>query len=193
MTPHKNLLRSYKIFDSPKCISATNKGIFNTLGVGTMVLPTKINSNDHNIILKDTLYVPDIACTLISIGRCDDARYKTMFADQKCIIKNKAGSVLLLLQAPKYHELYKINQEPAEFAAYTCLNPIKMHKQLGHISKKSIRRLFKHGMIQGLELKPSKEKIFCAACIKSKIPQKPLPKESREQTKAPGKQMYSDV
>jgi hypothetical protein len=167
MAPHKNLLRSYKIFNTPKHISATNKGTFNALGVGTMVLPTKINGKDHNIISKDMLYAPAIAFTLISIGRCNDAGYKTMFVDQKCTIKNKASSVLL--KAPKYHRLYCINQEPAEFTAYTCLNPIKIYKQLRHISEKSMRRLFEHRMIQGFESKPSKEKLFCDRCIKSNI------------------------
>jgi hypothetical protein len=87
----------------PKCISAANKGIFNALGVGTMILPAQINGK-NKIILKDTLYAPDIAFHLISIGKCNDAGYKMTLAGQKCIIKNKNG--MILLQAPKYHGLY---------------------------------------------------------------------------------------
>jgi hypothetical protein len=54
------------------------------------------------------LYAPDIAFTLISIGKCDNAGYKTIFADQKCMIASKAGVVLL--QAPKYHGLLLRNE-----------------------------------------------------------------------------------
>jgi hypothetical protein len=108
MTPHKNLLRSYKTFDTPKCISAANKGVFNALGAGTMILPIKCNGKSQNITLKDMLYAPDITFTLISIGKCDDTGYKTMFVDQKCTITSKASVVLL--QAPKYHGLYRIDQ-----------------------------------------------------------------------------------
>jgi hypothetical protein len=50
------------------------------------------------------LYMPDIAFTLIFIGKCDDAGYNTTFAGQKCIIKDKAGTILF--QASKYHGLY---------------------------------------------------------------------------------------
>jgi hypothetical protein len=107
------------------------------------------------------------------------------------MIKSKAS--VILLQAPKYHGLYCIDQRPAEFIANTCLNPIDMHKSLGHISQKSMKRLFKHQMITGLELQPLKDKVICDICIKSKITWKPLPKESSEQTKAPGKWVYSDV
>jgi hypothetical protein len=52
MTPHKYLLRDYKVFDTSKCISAANKGIFNALGVGMMVLPAHTNGKSTNITLK---------------------------------------------------------------------------------------------------------------------------------------------
>ena len=51
-----------------------------------------------DIHLKDTLYAPKIAFTLISISQCDDAGYHTEFAHQKCVIKSATGKVLL--QAP---------------------------------------------------------------------------------------------
>jgi hypothetical protein len=55
-----------------------------------------------------------------------------------------------------------------------------MHKWLSHISQKSMKALFEQGMVLGLELRSSKDKVICDACIKSKITRKPLPKESRE-------------
>jgi hypothetical protein len=73
MNPHKYLLKDYRTFETPKHISVANKGIFNALGVGTMILPAQINGKNHRIILKNTLYVPDITFTLISIGKCDNA------------------------------------------------------------------------------------------------------------------------
>jgi hypothetical protein len=56
-----------------------------------------------------------------------------------------------------------------------------------------MKMLFNQGMVLGLELKATKDNIVCDACIKSKITQKPLPKESRERTKAPGKCVYTDM
>jgi hypothetical protein len=190
MTPHKNLLRDYQIFKMPKCISAANKGIFNGLGVGTMILPEQINGK-NKIILKDMLYAPDIAFTLISIRKCDNAGYKIIFAGQKCIIKNKKGTILL--QAPKYHGGYRVDHQPTQFTMNLCLEPIDMHKQLRYISQKSMKALFDQGLTLGLKLKTSKDKIVCDVGIKSKITCKPLPKESRERTKALGEHIYTDV
>jgi hypothetical protein len=177
MTPHKNLLKNYHVFKMPKCISAANKGIFNALGVSTMILPEQINGK-NKIIVKYMLYAPDIAFTLISIGKCDNAGYKMTFVGQKCIIKNKNS--MILLQAPKYCGLYQVDHQPTQFTMNLCLDPFDMHKQLGHISQKSMKVLFDQGLILGLELKTSKDKIVCDACIISKITCKPLTKESRE-------------
>jgi hypothetical protein len=95
---------------------------------------------------------------------------------QQCTITNKSGTILL--KAPKYHGLYQVDQKPAKLTAYMCLNPFKMHKWLSHISQKLMKMLFDQGMILGLELKTTKDKIICDVCIKSKIMRKPLPKES---------------
>jgi hypothetical protein len=82
MTPHKNLLKDYRTFQTPKCISAANKGIFNALGVGTMISPAQINHKNNKISLKNMFYVPDIAFTLISIGY-------TMTLDTKLCLQDK--------------------------------------------------------------------------------------------------------
>jgi hypothetical protein len=59
MIPHKSLLRDYKAFETPKCISAMNKGIFNALGVSTMILPVHTSGKIEKIMLKNILYAPD--------------------------------------------------------------------------------------------------------------------------------------
>jgi hypothetical protein len=143
-----------------------------------MILPAHTSGKIEKIMLKNMLYAPDIVFTLISIGKCDDVGYKTTFASQKCIIQDKTGTILL--QAPKYHRLYCVDHEPAEFTTCMCLDSFEMHKQLGHISQKSMKALFKQGMVLELKLRSSKDKIVCDACIKSKITRKLLPKESRE-------------
>ena len=103
MTPHKNLLKVYQCFPKPRTIHAANKNSFNAFGTGTLFLTTDIKGKPVEIMLKNTLYAPETAFTLISIGKCDDARYHTEFGDQKCTIKSSAGK--FLLQAPKLYGL----------------------------------------------------------------------------------------
>ena len=96
---HICTLQNYQNFPKPRTIRGANKGTFNALGTGDLKLMTQVEGKSIDIHLKDTLYAPKIAFTLISIGRCDDAGYRTEFAHQKCVIKSATGKVLL--QAPK--------------------------------------------------------------------------------------------
>ena len=100
---------------------------------------------------------------------------------------------MLLLQAPKLHGLYRLDNKNKSNSTQLCLTAIDIHKKLGHISEKALRYLVNHGMVLGLELTNTRGKITCDACIKSKITRKPLPKESSERSKYIGDKIYSDV
>ena len=112
MTSQKELLKNYLKISSPRKIWVTDRGTSMSLGVSLMILTTNINGKLVDINLKNTLYVPDIAFTLISIGRCNDASFHAEFTYKKCVIKFSAGKILL--QAPKLHGLYRIDHEPVE-------------------------------------------------------------------------------
>ena len=141
-----------------------------TFGTGHLKLSTQVGEKPIDIQLKDTLYPPKIAFTLISIGQCDNASYHREFSHQKCVIKSSNGKTLL--QAPKLHGLYRLDNELAKNQAYQSLMAFDVHKKLRHISHKALRYLLSHGMIQGIELNSIGDKITCDVCIKSKITHK---------------------
>ena len=68
MTPHKHLLKNIQNFPKPRTIRGANKGTFDALGTGHLKLSTRVDGKTIDIQLKDTLYAPKIAFTLISIG-----------------------------------------------------------------------------------------------------------------------------
>ena len=68
MTPHKNLLKNYQNFPKLRTIRGADKGTFDALGTGHLKLSTQVDGRTIDIQLKDTLYAPKIAFTLISIG-----------------------------------------------------------------------------------------------------------------------------
>ena len=79
--------------------------------------------------MKNTLYAPKITFTLISIGLCNDAGYRTEFSHQKCVIKSANSK--MLLQAPKLHGLYRLDNEMAKNQAYQSLTAFDVHKNSG--------------------------------------------------------------
>ena len=82
---------------------------------------------------------------------------------------------------------------PVNKMTYICLSAMEIHKEIGHISQKSLIHLHKLDMILGIELASTDNKISCNACIKSKTRGKPLPKELREQVAKIGDRLYSDI
>ena len=50
MMPHKNLLANYSEFFKPRKIHAADKGTFEALGIGTLVMPTKIHGKETKIM-----------------------------------------------------------------------------------------------------------------------------------------------
>ena len=55
MMPHRNLLANYSEFPKPRKIRAADKGTFEALGIGTLVMPTKIRGKETKIMLRDTI------------------------------------------------------------------------------------------------------------------------------------------
>ena len=75
MMPHRDILNNYRAFPEPHKIHAADKGIFEALGSGKLVLHTMAQGKKAEITLKDMLYAPSITFTLISIDCCDNAGY----------------------------------------------------------------------------------------------------------------------
>ena len=99
------------------------------LGTGHLKLNTRVGDRSVDIQLKHTLYAPKIAFTLISIGRCNDAGYCTEFSHQKCVIRRANGKTLL--QAPKLHGLYRLDNKLVKNQTYQSLTAFEVHKNWG--------------------------------------------------------------
>ena len=107
------------------------------------------------------------------------------------MIKSANGKTLL--QAPKLHGLYLLDNELAKNQAYQSLMAFDVQKKLGNIYYKALRHLLNHAMIHGIKLDSIGDKITCNSCIKLKITSKPLLKDSGERAKKLGEKLYSNV
>ena len=77
--------------------------------------------------------------------------------------------------------------------ACPTLHAAEIHRQIGHISQKSMKQLLDQQMISGLEVSRSDNTFTCDACIQAKIAQVPLPKESREHAKKMGDRIHGNT
>ncbi|KIK58386.1 hypothetical protein GYMLUDRAFT_1006103 [Collybiopsis luxurians FD-317 M1] len=118
-------------------------------------------------MLPNTLYVPELANTLISIGCLDNAGYTVTFGNGKAKIRYKDGTLMLTLD--------------------------ELHRCMGHISHRAAENLVHGGFVDGVALE-SNDAPQCETCIFAKMSRKPVPKVRKgEHAKEFGEQIHSDV
>ena len=87
------------------------------------------------------LYCPDLVFTLVSLTRCDMARYMVQLKDRACVINDKAGHTISRI--PLTNGLYQVDRDavPAT-AAYSGIKVFSLdevHHKMGHISHKAVK------------------------------------------------------
>jgi len=74
------------------------------IGMGDVHIELPNGSHRTKAVLKDAVYAPDMAFTLVSVGRLDDANCAVVFKNRMCTIKNPAGRTMATL--PRSEGLY---------------------------------------------------------------------------------------
>ena len=124
----------------PKPVKIMNgQSIFAT-GKGDVVIELPKGNEHSNITLKDTLYVPDIALTLISTTRIVKAGFTINMEEDWCKIRSPKPACKLVTCIPEVNGLYRIvGTECAATAAtptslkMTRLTLMQLHECMGHI------------------------------------------------------------
>ena len=76
-------------------ITAADKGIFYAIGTRDLYIDVPNRQGTITpVTLHDTLYMPDMALTIVSIGHIMKFGYHIAFEDKSCKIKNKSGKII---------------------------------------------------------------------------------------------------
>jgi hypothetical protein len=78
MSPYAKRFINYRSIP-PRLITAANKGTFYTIGTGDLRIDVPNGKGTTPVILHDTLHAPEMALTIVSIGRITDAGYEATF------------------------------------------------------------------------------------------------------------------
>jgi hypothetical protein len=177
MLPFRHRFKNYRSIP-PRAITAANKRTFYAIGTGDLQVDVPNGNATTQVLLRDTLHAPEMALTIISIGRITSAGHSVTFEPKSCKIKNPAGKLIGNIPASS-NGLYKV--EHAYFAANT--SPVErvdihtLHRRLGHISATAIRSLVRHHAISGIELIDHGSPIICDSCEYAKMTRKVILKE----------------
>ena len=184
----------------PKPVKIANGQNIFAMGKGNVVIELPKGNECSNITLKDTLYVPDIALTLISTTCIIKAGFTIYMEEDWCEIQSPKPACKLVARIPEVNGLYQIDGTECAPTVMTptilkptCLTLMQLHECMGHIAFSTLQTMISKGMVHGIKVIPSSEKEFCDTCVKAKITRQSFPNESKTQVLKYGERIHTDV
>ena len=167
------------------------------VGVGDVHIELPNGLKQTKAILKEAIYAPDMAFTLISISQLDNTGSSIIFHKGMCIIKNPQGWIIATIPwADGLYCLidpYKVNQMAHVNVATGKMSISEAYCKLGHISHTTIKHAVTSWWIAGIDLDIDSKPEFCEPCAKAKSASQPLPKKSDTWATQYGKHIHWDL
>ena len=105
--------------------------------------------------LKNVLYVPSLAYSLLSVGKATSAHLTVSFANNMCTITDTKRKIIAV--GNKVGDLYFLDYvvESANLVATGSeKKQVLWHKRYGHISYSSLNKLVRDNMVTGMDYIP---------------------------------------
>ena len=188
MSPFQQRFTNYRSIP-PRGITAANKQVFYAVGTGDLQIDVPNENATTPVVLRDTLHVPEIAFTIVSIGRITSTGNTVTFENQSCKIKNKAGKIIGDIPTSS-NGLYKVEHAHVASAASVVeqVDTHTLHQRLGHMSADAMRSLIRNNTVEGIQLLDNGSSIICDSCEYAKMTRKPI----RSDGEAPPAQNFGD-
>ena len=215
MTPNRSWFAAYKAFEKPRRVWLGDKSFILAHGAGRIILTTQSQSRKQSV-LEDVYYVPKLDGNLISVSRLTRRGYKFAFTANDCRIFDPNGDLaatgheeegLFVLDAHTHaHRAYftAVNSRTEldlPLTAYIAKQPNSKadlgtwHRRLGHTNFDSILKMYREGMVEGMEIMGSTTPVhqICTHCLAGKQTRNRIPKESTVTNRRILYRVYSDV
>ena len=130
---------NYKAIE--KSITAADGRTFKALGVGDVKIYLPNGSHPTQMVLKQTLYAPNIRFTLISLSRVVQGGFAVHFEDNWCEISTREPKRRVIAKVIESNGLYRLANshatEDSVNVARTKMTIDELHRKMGHISTRA--------------------------------------------------------
>lgn len=220
MTSDRSIFCSYyPLSEHIPIILGDGKQIY---GIATGTIPVKFPNSPSETILTRVLHAPEITVNLMSVNQLGKNGFNVVFDGSTGDIVERSSGTLMgkshyrqglyiilfnsVIRQQAHVAISYSGQDIGEeleptFAIVAAKHRIAkanlnlVHRQLAHLSKDTVARMFKKGSIEGIELIPKKtrEKEVCESCIHGKQTRAEIPKSTATRsTKILGR-IFSDI
>lgn len=161
-------------------------------GCGDYQLQARVGQRTNTILLKDTLHVPDLSQSLLSVNAAMARGVSVHFNalhDQCALIEN--GRVEAV--GARHGKQFRLFEDESPRANVAHASGDLWHKRFGHLHHDALASMKKEGLMTGFDYDPACEKSTCDTCVVSKQKRPSFPCNSTRQTKEVLQLIHSDV
>ena len=200
MSPYIDAFTNFE-FIEPKKISAADNRTFDAIGKGNLHVRIPNGDGFTPVTLRDALYAPSIAFTLISLSRADKAGYTTVIQDGELHLIDRTHNNVVIGKIPAVNGLWSVRSAKAlengtsllpGNRVSTAVSLMDLHRCLGHISPSTAAQLIDKQILTGVTLRDRNVE-FCEVCALAKIKRHPFPKTRSHPAQDIGDVIHSDV
>ena len=200
MSPYIDAFTNFE-FIEPKKISAADNRTFDAIGKGNLHVRIPNGDGFTPVTLRDALYAPSIASTLISLSRADKAGYTTVIQDGELHLIDRTHNNVVIGKIPAVNGLWSVRSAKAlengtsllpGNRVSTAVSLMDLHRCLGHISPSTAAQLIDKQILTGVTLRDRNVE-FCEVCALAKIKRHPFPKTRSHPAQDIGDVIHSDV
>jgi transposase InsO family protein len=179
----------------PQDIRTEDGSSVSAVGRGDVQIDLPLGDKRTAITLRNTLYAPKMAFTLISTNRIASAGFAVLFEDRLCKILSPEPNRKVIATIPQTDGLYSLaaRSQPIANVAAVKRTVYDLHKALGHVSQTAVAHAVKDGLVEGVELDSTSIPAFCDACTKAKATRQPFPEESKNRARTYGELVHTDL
>ena len=146
--------------------------------------------------LTNVLYVPGLSHNLLSISQITSEKNLSVnFFQNSCKIANKSGK--LVASGKKLGKLFVLEcvegHGAANIASHAEHDEILWHRRFCHIGFDNLRKIIKNDLVDGIDVKITKEKYACENCYDGKNHKIPFYPNKSESNRNPISLIHSDI
>ncbi|KMQ89437.1 retrovirus-related pol polyprotein from transposon tnt 1-94 [Lasius niger] len=142
---------------------------------GVATIATMVNGKKSDVILNETLHVPELRMNL-SVSKVTDKGYRVVFDKQKAEVTDQRGHTrliakrsgdLYLIEGASPHSCQNAEEETKKSGKSTKSDNIirSWHRRIGHLNFRDLVHTSKSGAIRGINVQGGIEDLNCEICI----------------------------
>jgi len=166
-------------------------------GKGAIKVEIEVDGKNHEYVIDDVSYVPDLSGNLLSVKKLTEKGYEVNFKGSTCRILKGNGQIVAI--ANMEGNLYRLKvqvQAPRNAAHLTQTDKASIglwHRRLGHLGADGVRQLVAKNLVSGIDVDKNDQLALCKGCTYGKQLRTPFPTEKATRAKDILEIIHTDV